>query len=274
MWGDRRQGLLFRGWSRLCFHAASLNAAEAASSAAAASARAVRAEVMQKEAREAAEKARAWQHMAARVAVGKDETSPDQGEVKIDAAAAREETGEVDCKLQEERRRRAWRLVRNAEEDHHGLGRYQYVFWFSRLELLFLVRQHHMRSSTAALPKSADTLPPSHQSGQQQTPEMGISHVEALCPPFPPAVAPSDHPHHWRQRETPSFSGLEPPVSPCCIFERSRGSLGCRSRHRSRRQRGCARETNHGCCNGGKNIRADVKGEDGLEGTRRSEAKG
>lgn len=42
--GDGNRGLLFRGWTRLCLHAASLNAAEGASSAATAAARAARAE--------------------------------------------------------------------------------------------------------------------------------------------------------------------------------------------------------------------------------------
>lgn len=45
MIGNRNSRLLFHGWTRLCLHAASLNAAEGASSAATAAARAARAEV-------------------------------------------------------------------------------------------------------------------------------------------------------------------------------------------------------------------------------------
>lgn len=44
---DRRR--LFRGWSRLCLHAASVNVAKAASASATATARAARAESMEKE---------------------------------------------------------------------------------------------------------------------------------------------------------------------------------------------------------------------------------
>lgn len=41
---------MFRGWSRLCLHAASLNAAEGASASATAVARAARAEAVEREA--------------------------------------------------------------------------------------------------------------------------------------------------------------------------------------------------------------------------------
>ncbi|CAM9154775.1 unnamed protein product, partial [Laminaria digitata] len=54
---DRDRALLFRGWSRLCLHAASLSAAEGASAAATAAARAARAEAMETEATAAAKKA-------------------------------------------------------------------------------------------------------------------------------------------------------------------------------------------------------------------------
>ena len=56
---------MFRGWSRLCLHAASLSAAEGAAASATAVARAVRAEAMEKEAAAAAEKAEAWRRAAA-----------------------------------------------------------------------------------------------------------------------------------------------------------------------------------------------------------------
>lgn len=50
---DRGKRALFRGWSRLCLHAASLSAAEGVAAAAAATSRAVRAEAMGREAAEA-----------------------------------------------------------------------------------------------------------------------------------------------------------------------------------------------------------------------------
>ena len=55
--GERDRALIFRGWSRLCLHAASLSAAEGASAAATAVARAARAKAMEKEAECAANRA-------------------------------------------------------------------------------------------------------------------------------------------------------------------------------------------------------------------------
>lgn len=57
--------LSFRGWNRICIHAASLNAAEGALAAATATARANRAEALEKEAQVTAENAEAWRKRAA-----------------------------------------------------------------------------------------------------------------------------------------------------------------------------------------------------------------
>ena len=62
---ETKRALMFRGWSRLCLHAASLSAAEGASASATAIARAARAEAMEKEAEAAAAKAEAWRRAAA-----------------------------------------------------------------------------------------------------------------------------------------------------------------------------------------------------------------
>ncbi|CAN0575478.1 unnamed protein product, partial [Ectocarpus sp. 12 AP-2014] len=62
---ERDRALTFRGWTRLCLHAASLSTAEGASAAATAAARAARAEAMEKEAKAAADKAEAWRRAAA-----------------------------------------------------------------------------------------------------------------------------------------------------------------------------------------------------------------
>lgn len=51
---ERERALIFRGWSRLCLHAASLSAAEGASASATAMARAARAEAVKREAAAAA----------------------------------------------------------------------------------------------------------------------------------------------------------------------------------------------------------------------------
>lgn len=50
MWVDKRRRLLFRAWSRLCLHSASLNAAEASLATATAAARAARVDAMEREA--------------------------------------------------------------------------------------------------------------------------------------------------------------------------------------------------------------------------------
>lgn len=63
--GETDRALIFRGWSRLCLHAATLSAAEGASAAAMALSRAARAEAMDNEAEEAAAKAEAWRRAAA-----------------------------------------------------------------------------------------------------------------------------------------------------------------------------------------------------------------
>lgn len=64
-WGVIDRRLLFRGWTRLCLHAASLNAAEGSLATATAAARAARAEVMEKEVVAADEKAKTWEKAAA-----------------------------------------------------------------------------------------------------------------------------------------------------------------------------------------------------------------
>ena len=105
---DRDKNLMFRGWSRLCLHAASLSAVEGASAAATAAARAVRAEAMETEAIAAAEKAEAWKRAAATsadVAAAKEQTQREAAEL-----ARREEfTSQVD----RQQRGRAKMLVRH-----------------------------------------------------------------------------------------------------------------------------------------------------------------
>ena len=105
---DRDRALIFRGWSRLCLHAASLCAAEGASAAATAAARATRAEAMEMEATAAAEKAEAWKKAAAAstdVAAAKEQVQREAAEL-----VRREETmGQVG---QQQRERRAKMMVR------------------------------------------------------------------------------------------------------------------------------------------------------------------
>lgn len=61
----REARLSFRGWNRICMHAASLNAAEGALATATATSRAKRAEAIEKEAKITAENAEAWRETVA-----------------------------------------------------------------------------------------------------------------------------------------------------------------------------------------------------------------
>ena len=105
---DRDRALMFRGWSRLCLHAASLSASEGASAATTAAARAARAEAIETEATAAVEKAEAWKRVAAAsadVAAIKERAQREAAEL-----VRREEfMGQVDC---QHRERRAKMLVR------------------------------------------------------------------------------------------------------------------------------------------------------------------
>ena len=105
---DRDRNLMFRGWSRLCLHAASLSASEGAAAAATAAARAARAEAMETEAIAAAEKAEALKRAAAAsadVAATKEQAQREAAEL-----VRREESmGQLD---RQHRERRAKMLVR------------------------------------------------------------------------------------------------------------------------------------------------------------------
>ena len=105
---DRDRNLMFRGWSRLCLHAASLSAAEGAAAAATAVARAARAEAMETEAIAAAEKAEAWKRAAAASADAAAIKEQAQREV-ADLARQKESMGQVD---RQQRERGAKLLVR------------------------------------------------------------------------------------------------------------------------------------------------------------------
>ena len=104
---DRDRTQVFRGWSRLCLHAASLSA-EGASAAATAPARVARAEAMEMEATAAAEKAEASRRSVAAsadLAAIKEQAQPEAAEL-----ARREESmGQAD---RQQRERRAKMLVR------------------------------------------------------------------------------------------------------------------------------------------------------------------
>ena len=111
---DRDKALMFRGWTRLCLHAASLSAAEGASAAATAAARTARAEAMETEATAAAEKAEAWKRAAA--ASADVAASKEQAQRKAAELARHEEAmGQVD---EQRRKRRAKMTVRRSDAVH------------------------------------------------------------------------------------------------------------------------------------------------------------
>ena len=105
---DRNRTLMFRGWSRLCLHAASLSAAEGASAAATATARAARTEAMEAEAFVALEKAGAWKGAAA-ASADVAELMEETQRLAAELARREEVMGQQD---QQERQRRAKLLVR------------------------------------------------------------------------------------------------------------------------------------------------------------------
>ena len=111
---DRDRTLMFRGWSRLCLHAASISAAEGVSAAATAAARAARAEAMKTETTAAAEKAEAWKRAAA--ASAEAAASKEQAQRQAVELAQREEApGQM---LRQQREHRAKALVRRSGSVH------------------------------------------------------------------------------------------------------------------------------------------------------------
>ena len=111
---DRDRALVFRGWSRLCPHAASLSAAEGASAAATADARAFRAKALETEATAAAGKAEAWKRAAA--ASADLATTKEQVQRKVAELAQRD--GAMDQVDRQQRKRRAKMMVRCCDSAH------------------------------------------------------------------------------------------------------------------------------------------------------------
>lgn len=110
---DRDKALVFRGWSRLCLHAASLSAAEGPSAAATAAARAVRAETMEMEAIAAAEKAKAYGANPDTVA-SREQAKRDEAGASTSAAELEQLEEAMNQVLQKQRERGAKMLVRRS----------------------------------------------------------------------------------------------------------------------------------------------------------------
>lgn len=112
---DKDRGLLFRGWSRLCLHAASLAPVEGAAAAAAATARAVRAEMLEKEAAAAVEQVAAWKKVAsssADAAEARNKARRQAEDVSILEAALKSEKGESGQAMRAQQERWAKTVVR------------------------------------------------------------------------------------------------------------------------------------------------------------------
>lgn len=111
---DKDRALMFRGWSRLCMHAASLSAAEGASASATAAARSARAKAVEMEAIAAAKKAEAMKRAAAvskEVAESKEQAQ--RGAIEL----ARREEVTIQA-LQRQRGRLVTTLVRRSGDRH------------------------------------------------------------------------------------------------------------------------------------------------------------
>lgn len=112
---EKDRALIFRAWSRLCLHAASLSAAEGTSASATAAARAARAEAMEKEAKAAAEKAEAWKRAAAASAALAEARMKDQREASrgsILTAELQQRKEELEQMARQQQLRRLMILVR------------------------------------------------------------------------------------------------------------------------------------------------------------------
>lgn len=106
---------MFRGWSRLCLHAASLCVAEGASAAATAIARAARAEAMEKEAQAATEKAeerRRASGVSAEVAPTQEQAQRASARGSISAAELELKLHTTEIALRETQLRRMKMMVR------------------------------------------------------------------------------------------------------------------------------------------------------------------
>lgn len=114
---DRRKKGLFRGWSRLCLHIASINAAESASVAATAAERAAGDEAVQNGAA-AVHKTAASEKRLTEAAAAAEEGALGENAVTttVTAATAGRERGDGSKRsLQEQRYRCGCRLVRNSK---------------------------------------------------------------------------------------------------------------------------------------------------------------
>ena len=130
--GETDRALLFRGWSRLCLHAATLSAAEGASVAAMVFARAARAEAMDREAEDTADKAEARRRSAA--------TSEETTEARDKAQSG---TGEVSTLTTELQR----------GEGTERMARDQQL---RRIKILVSTERYHWYTSSTMLKRAQD----------------------------------------------------------------------------------------------------------------------
>lgn len=131
--GETDRALLFRGWSRLCLHAATLSAAEGASVAAMVFARAARAEAMDREAEDTADKAEARRRSAA--------TSEETTEARDKAQSG---TGEVSTLTTE---------LRQRGEGTERMARDQQL---RRIKILVSTERNHWYTSSTMLKRAQD----------------------------------------------------------------------------------------------------------------------
>ncbi|CAM9582087.1 unnamed protein product [Ectocarpus fasciculatus] len=148
--GESDRALMFRGWSRLCLHAASLSAAEGAAAAATAAARAARAEAMEKEAKAAADKAEAWRKAAAasvEAAEARDKAQRGTHEVSVLTTALKHKDMDTEKMAREHQLHRLKMLVRRTDMSDN-----RYQPRPPDIEPIFYFKQHEEPCTITPMP--------------------------------------------------------------------------------------------------------------------------
>lgn len=117
VWRDKHRQQLFRGWSRLCLHAASLNAAEGDSAAATAVARATRVETIGNEADAAAARVK-----TATATTPSEKEMQEVSGVSTLAGALQERVKVAERAARQEQERRAILVVSTTDSAACGVG--------------------------------------------------------------------------------------------------------------------------------------------------------
>ena len=132
--GETDRALLFRGWSRLCLHAATLSAAEGASAAATTFARAAQAKAIEKEAEESSGTAEARRGTAGANAEAEEARDRAQGgsDQTSLVTAALEQNGEDANRLAREQQTRRMKTLVSARANVNAMFYFRARYHLSR----------------------------------------------------------------------------------------------------------------------------------------------